>query len=96
LHTTLLSRPIATSGEQTIAIAGAAGVDGAALEACLAAGRGRAAVQQDIETARRVGVSATPAFFVNGIPFTGRRTLPGFAEAIDAELARKATAPRAE
>jgi protein-disulfide isomerase len=45
-------------------------------------------VERDIEAANAVGVSGTPAFFVNGILLTGALPVSEFEKVIDAELAR--------
>jgi protein-disulfide isomerase len=63
-----------------------AGLDAAALQACMASGKAAAQVDADMRKAEEVGVEGTPSFFVNGRHFTGG---PGeIAAAIDAELAR--------
>jgi protein-disulfide isomerase len=57
-------------------------------DACIAEGRTKAKVQADLEAGHEVGVSGTPAFFVNGIPLSGARPLEEFAKIIDRELAK--------
>ena len=49
-----------------------------------------AAVQKDIEKGKRVGITGTPAFFINGRPLSGAQPLDAFARVIDEELARVA------
>jgi protein-disulfide isomerase len=65
------------------------GLDGSAFERCLAAGTHRAAVQRDIDEGRRLGVSGTPAFFINGRSLTGAQPVEAFARIIEEELARR-------
>lgn len=72
-----------------------AGVDGRALEDGLAEGRWAANVEADVALASRLGISGTPASFVNGVLIEGARPLEHFKELIDAEL-DKARALRAE
>lgn len=67
----------------------AVGLDRGDFEECLASGRYQERVQSDLDAGRTVGVSGTPALFVNGIQVPGGavpyRTV---ADAIDEELAR--------
>jgi hypothetical protein len=64
------------------------GLDKAKFEACLSSHSTEAIVVADIDEGKKAGVSGTPAFFVNGVPLAGGRSLNEFAKAIDAELAR--------
>jgi len=64
------------------------GLDKAKFEECLASHGSEAIVAADLEEGRKAGVSGTPAFFVNGVPLAGGRSLAEFAKAIDAELER--------
>jgi protein-disulfide isomerase len=65
------------------------GLDVPAFEQCVSAGTHRAAVQRDIDEGRRLGVSGTPAFFINGRSLTGAQPLETFARVIEEELARR-------
>jgi len=53
----------------------------------------KGALQKDIDEGTRLGVTGTPAFFINGRPLTGAQPVEAFARIIDEELAR-ATASR--
>jgi protein-disulfide isomerase len=77
-------------------LAGKAALDVAAFDACLAEGRHQATVQTDLEAGREAGVSGTPAFFVNGIPLSGARSLQDFVKLVDAELAKGKPATAAD
>lgn len=68
--------------------AGEIGLDMARFRRALDAGTHRAAVEEDMALARRLGVSGTPAFFVNGRVVRGAQPVEVFAEVIDAELAK--------
>jgi protein-disulfide isomerase len=46
------------------------------------------AVQKDIEEGARLGVTGTPAFFVNGRLLVGAQPLENLVRVIDDELAR--------
>jgi protein-disulfide isomerase len=88
LHDAIFALPAGLGGEAIDEAAEAAGLDKAALEACLESSRPTQQVQADMLKARELGVEGTPTFFVNGRPYTGRPTADGFAQAIEAELAR--------
>lgn len=60
-------------------------------DTCIDSGRMRAAVDNDAQQGRLVGVSATPSFFINGIPLNGAQPAAAFEKIIEEELAR---APR--
>jgi protein-disulfide isomerase len=62
------------------------GLDTAKFDTCLDSGKMHAAVEADIEAGRAVGVDGTPAFFINGRPYSGAQPLEKFEEVIDAEL----------
>lgn len=64
-------------------------LDPAAFETCLASGKFDATIQRSLEAGRKVGVSGTPGFFVNGVPIHGSQPYEVFEQTIDAELARK-------
>ena len=64
------------------------GLDAAKFDQCLDAGTKAAEVQKSLEDGQRVGVTGTPAFFVNGRPLPGGAVpYERFKEVIDAELA---------
>ncbi len=75
------------SPESMRKLATAAALDVAAFEQCLASDRHEAGIQRDMEQAERLGLSGTPAFFVNGRLLTGAQPLEAFAKVIDEELA---------
>ncbi len=66
-----------------------AGLDAAAFDQCLDEGEHAEAVGEDMEYGISVGVSGTPAFFVNGRVVSGAPTYEALAEIIDDELARR-------
>ena len=57
-------------------------------QACLADGRAERVVREDEDAARRLGVSGTPAMFVNGVKLIGLLPLPLMQSLIDHELRR--------
>jgi protein-disulfide isomerase len=71
--------------------AGQVGLDVTKFDSCLAAGVHKAAVQRDLDEGNRLGITGTPAFFINGRTLTGAQPLEAFTRLIDQELAGVAT-----
>jgi protein-disulfide isomerase len=67
------------------------GLDMIRFRADLDSGSARQAIAEDVALARRLGVSATPTFFVNGRPILGSQPVATFVKVIDEELARAGT-----
>jgi protein-disulfide isomerase len=63
-------------------------LDAKKFDACLSSGIHKAGVQRDIDEGTRLGVTGTPAFYVNGRPLQGYQPIQAFARVIDEELAR--------
>lgn len=61
-------------------------LDDKQLEACLASGRYRPSVEQDMQLGTRGGVIATPGFFINGTFIDGAQPAAAFEKVIDHEL----------
>jgi len=68
------------------------GLDADLFGQCLDSGRHSSVVADDATVGKQLGVSGTPAFFINGRPLTGAQPFEAFAEIIDDELARAARA----
>ena len=66
------------------------GLDAAKFETCLSSDTHKAAVQKDMDAGTKLGITGTPAFFINGRPLQGAQPLEAFARVIDDELARAA------
>lgn len=64
------------------------GLDVPASEQCFYSGTYQAAVRRDVEEGTRVGVTGTPAFFINGRLVSGAQPLESFVRAIEEELPR--------
>ena len=60
-------------------------LDGPRFDACLDSGKFKDAIEGDIKDAEQAGVSATPAFFVNGVLLEGAQPIAAFEKLIDAE-----------
>jgi protein-disulfide isomerase len=67
------------------------GLDMIRFRAELDAGTYRAQIVADAADARALGVSGTPAFFINGRPIHGNRQLKTFVDIVDEELLRAST-----
>jgi protein-disulfide isomerase len=68
------------------------GLDAASFETCFGSGKYQAVIKKDIEEGQRVGVTGTPAFFINGRLVSGAQPLEAFTRVIDDELTRVAGA----
>lgn len=68
--------------------ASAVGLDTAAFNACFDSHKHKADVDADIAAANDVGVTGTPAFFINGRSLEGAQPFEAFKRIIDDELAR--------
>jgi len=64
------------------------GLDVKRFEDALNTARGKAAIDADVAEAKSLGVSGTPAFFVNGKFLSGAKPFAEFAAVINAELTR--------
>jgi predicted DsbA family dithiol-disulfide isomerase len=59
---------------------------------CLTSEKYKADIAKDVEDGRKVGISGTPGFFINGIEISGSQPQDAFSRIIDDELARKRSA----
>lgn len=66
------------------------GLDEAKFAACLQSGEKASIVTSDMAAGQKVGVTGTPAFFINGIELTGAQPLEEFEAIIDRELEQRA------
>lgn len=62
------------------------GLDPGVFGKCLRSGKYRTAVEADVEEGRRLGVTGTPTFFINGRSLVGAQPLPAFQGIIESEL----------
>jgi protein-disulfide isomerase len=67
--------------------AGELGLDQATFDECLDSGRMVAAVEADFQEGAGLGVSGTPAFFINGQPLRGAQPYEVFVQVIEGMLA---------
>ncbi len=76
------------STDKLKAMAGELGLDQQKFDDCLAKSQFKADIDKDIADGSAVGVTGTPAFFINGRMLSGAQPFEKFKEVIDQELAR--------
>src|SRR5205823_5659471 len=59
-------------------------------ETCLDSGKYSAQIEEDVQAGNRLGVTGTPAFFINGVLVSGAQPVSVFENRIAAELAAHA------
>jgi protein-disulfide isomerase len=74
------------------AAAASVGLDTNSFNKCLDSGEQAAAIQSDMDQGKRLGVSATPTFFINGHLVAGAMSYEAMRDLVDQELAAKAGA----
>jgi protein-disulfide isomerase len=87
MHESLLARQEALGVDDLKGRARALRLDLPRFDACLDSGRMAASVEASKKLGEKIGVTSTPAFFVNGRPLTGAQPLDRFKELVDHELA---------
>jgi len=88
MHDTMFENQRGLDLEGLVAMGTKIGLDEAEFVACLDSGRHEEAVLADLDAGKKVGVSGTPAFFINGIMLEGAQPLESFAQIIEGELRR--------
>jgi protein-disulfide isomerase len=91
-HRDLMTAPGSLDAADLARRADALRLDRAAFDACVSSGRHDTAIQASLREGEELGVSGTPAYFVNGRMVAGARPLESFTEIIDEELATRARA----
>jgi protein-disulfide isomerase len=91
-HDKLYSVNLSPDPNQLSNLAKETGLDVNAFDMCLSSGQYKAAVQEDLEQGRQLGINGTPAFFINGRMIVGAQPVETFAKIIDEELAASASA----
>jgi protein-disulfide isomerase len=86
-HRGLMTAPGTLDAADLERRAAALQLDRAAFGACLASGRHDEAIQASLRHGDELGVTGTPAYFVNGRMISGARPLESFTELIEDELA---------
>ena len=86
-HDALFADSPKLSPEQLTTYAEHVGLDLPSFGRCLASGTHAAAVQKSLDEGIRLGVTGTPAFFINGELLSGAQPVESFARVIERELA---------
>jgi protein-disulfide isomerase len=95
-HTNLYSTPGDLSNADLSKRASDLGLDSAAFEACVSSNKHEALIQTNYDDGAALGVTGTPAFFINGRMLVGAQPIDQFRTIINDELSRKgASAPKA-
>jgi protein-disulfide isomerase len=94
-HDKLFETPPKSSPEVFNQLAKDVGLNPKTFETCLNSGKYQTAIKEDIAEGTRVGVSGTPAFFINGRLISGAQPVEAFARVIDDELSRDVSAQSA-
>ena len=94
-HDRLFQNNRALGKEDLLRYATDAGLDATRFQACFDERRFKDKVEADLQAARAVGISGTPAFVVNGILLSGAQPAEEFYKVIDQELARPAASGEA-
>jgi len=87
-HDKLFASPPKSNPEILKGLAKEVGLEMARFENCFDSGKYQAIVKKDIEEGNRLGVTGTPAFFINGRLISGAQPFDAFARVIDDELSR--------
>ena len=87
MHDAMFADQAKLDESDLVKTAASLGMDQNAFESCLKSGKYKTAVQQDADAGARVGVDATPAFFINGESLNGAQPEAQFTTIIDRQLA---------
>jgi len=91
-HAKLFASPD-LSPEKLQALATEVGLDRAKFDACVAKQQFKDGIDKDVADGTEVGVTGTPAFFINGRMLSGAQPFEKFKEVIDDELAASGAKP---
>ena len=88
-HRSLMTAPGSLDDADLAGRAAALQMNASSFGTCLSSNRHDDAIQASLEQGEALGVTGTPAYFVNGRMLSGARPLEAFTEVIDAELAAR-------
>ena len=88
-HDKLFAGPARSDAARLKTYADDVALDAAAFDECIRTSRYQSTIQADIESGRRLGVTGTPTFFINGRMLVGAVPLEKFVELVDSELASR-------
>lgn len=85
-HDALFADQSKQTGADLAAHARTLGLDEKSFEACLATGRYTPKVDADLQEGTKLGITGTPAFFINGVFLSGAQPQAEFEKVIDSQL----------
>jgi protein-disulfide isomerase len=85
-HDVLFANPEKQQRDDLIGYARTLKMDDKQFDACLSSGKFKPQIDQDIQMGTRLGIVATPGFFVDGIFLNGAQPAAAFEQIIDQEL----------
>jgi len=85
-HRSLMTRPGTLDEKDLVGRAAELKLDASSFATCVGSDAHDDAIRRDLEHGEELGVSGTPAYFINGRMISGARPLEAFTEAIDSEL----------
>lgn len=88
-HDILFANTPTAEQEELAAFAEEAGLDMEAFDTCLESDAHMDAIQKDVDAGFKLGLSGTPAFFINGRLLSGALPMRDFVAVIDQELKRE-------
>jgi len=88
-HDRLFANPTRLTDADLKRHAAEVGLDAAKFDACFDSHKFKSVVDTDIREANELGVTGTPAFFINGRLLSGAQPFEAFSKIIDEELERK-------
>ncbi|MBV1911102.1 MAG: DsbA family protein [Kangiellaceae bacterium] len=91
LHDHMLANPRKLTAGALVEKASSMGLNKTQFEQCVKSSKYASKVNQDIDEGQRLGVEATPMFYINGITVRGAQPLEAFVKVIESELALLAT-----
>ena len=86
-HDALFADQTTLSQAGLVETAQSLGMDRNSFESCLATGKFKAQIEQDVQNGTKVGVAGTPGFFINGVFVNGAQPAAEFDKIIEGELA---------
>jgi len=92
-HDVLFANPEKQMRDDLVGYARTLKLDDKQFDACLSSGRFKPQIDQDIQLGTRLGVVATPGFFVDGIFLNGAQPASVFEQIIDQELSASSQKP---
>ena len=93
-HDKLFANNRALGDEELRKYAAEVGLEAAAFDECLKSRKHASAVEADVQEAKKIGITGTPAFVVNGILMTGLQTADALDVVIKEELGQPAEATK--